>query len=521
MISQLDGDDGDASVVLFSPTAPLLLVGGMSSVSLREAISGAVLATLTRHNSGPVAAAFSRNGSIVATAGSDGLVHISNASNGGLVQSVQMTRSDDNIGPILALSADGALLATAEQSEGPVIEIWQVERGRRLRTVAAQNGPIVALLFDENDQLLSVGDDGVVHRYHRAIPSITIESSQFWSIAISPDSETYALFSEEGVVNVRSTRDDALRYAVDLGERDDCLEYQPDGRGFVVAAAGRLQFRAAGTGALQREVRAHDEGIADCAFSEDGSLLATGSYGDVVKVWSVADGRLVATLRGHQSTVQAVAFSPDGSRLFSGGGFFLEGDDDYSIRVWRVSDWSLERTFVDHTAMVQDIAVSHDGSLVASAGDDGVRIWRPDTGSLVTRIAEGALCVKFSRDAARLAICSMNRVSIWHVPSGRGVASLSGFNSDTANAFDAEFSRDERTIFTTAGDNTVRRWAIPELVASLDDLLEGSCRLLAERSRRFTVEEIARDPLLLSAWLDRNAPVCATGVETPANARPE
>ncbi len=65
------------------------------------------------------------------------------------------------------------------------------------------------------------------------------------------------------------------------------------------------------------------------AFSADATLLASGARDGAVRVWSVADGRRLATFRGHDAHVGALAFSPDGRVLASGSA-------DTSILLWPV-----------------------------------------------------------------------------------------------------------------------------------------------------------------------------------------
>jgi WD40 repeat protein len=61
-----------------------------------------------------------------------------------------------------------------------------------------------------------------------------------------------------------------------------------------------------------------------------------------VRLWRVADGRLLRTLEGHTGSVQSVAFSPDGQTLASGSW-------DNTVRLWRVADGRLLRTLEGHT----------------------------------------------------------------------------------------------------------------------------------------------------------------------------
>jgi WD40 repeat protein len=56
----------------------------------------------------------------------------------------------------------------------------------------------------------------------------------------------------------------------------------------------------------------HSSYIYSVAFSPDGKYLASGSFDNTVKLWSIELQKEVTTLQGHSSSVSSVAFSPDG-----------------------------------------------------------------------------------------------------------------------------------------------------------------------------------------------------------------
>jgi WD40 repeat protein len=62
----------------------------------------------------------------------------------------------------------------------------------------------------------------------------------------------------------------------------------------------------------------HSRSVNAVAFSPDGKTLTSGSAGNTLKLWDVANQKLLVTLDGHSSSVNAVAFSPDGKTLASG-----------------------------------------------------------------------------------------------------------------------------------------------------------------------------------------------------------
>jgi WD40 repeat protein len=106
----------------------------------------------------------------------------------------------------------------------------------------------------------------------------------------------------------------------------------------------------------------HTDDVTDVAFSPDGSLVATSSLDNSVRIWRVSDGSLLHVLEGHTHWVESVAFSPDGTQLASGA-------DDRSVRIWQVDDGTLVRTISnDFMGRVLKVDFSPDGSLLAIAG---------------------------------------------------------------------------------------------------------------------------------------------------------
>ena len=124
---------------------------------------------------------------------------------------------------------------------------------------------------------------------------------------------------------------------------------------------------------LQHTFKAHSAPPRQLAFGPDSKILATSGVDSVVKLWSLADGKLVRVLT-HPEGVTSIAFSRDGQWLVS-------GSYDGMVRVWRVADGSLMRTLNGHSSSVWTVNVSPDGERIASGGEDKtVRLWRLSDG---------------------------------------------------------------------------------------------------------------------------------------------
>jgi WD40 repeat protein len=60
---------------------------------------------------------------------------------------------------------------------------------------------------------------------------------------------------------------------------------------------------------------AHTEDLFTCAFSPDGTMLATGGYDDTVKLWNVSDWSLRFNFNGNGGNVYGLAFTHDSARI--------------------------------------------------------------------------------------------------------------------------------------------------------------------------------------------------------------
>lgn len=287
---------------------------------------------------------------------------------------------------------------------------------RLLRTLERHTGPVFHVDFSpDGHTLASAGGEGFVRIWETTVgaevrtfgPHILGVSA----IAFSPDGLTLASGTTNCVRLWSIATGKMIREYVVAPDTITGLAFSPDGR--VLATAGRsIWLWNASTGEQLTQLEIEGKGVLDIAFSTDGRFLAV-----------VDDSLLVLDLEKQQAKrlswnderVQAVAYSPDGKRLAVGF--------DTRIRLLdAVQGTELMRfSTLPHKGIGQLAFNYPDGSLLASGDwDHKLRIWNLD-GRELARIDDHAFPVyglAVSRDEQTLATaCGEQTVRIWSLES--------------------------------------------------------------------------------------------------------
>lgn len=313
----------------FSPDETTLACSNFYGlVSLWDVATGKQIQTFEGHHEWVNAVAFDPSGRYLASGGVDTQICIWD-----LQEMKLKTTLSGHTGRIwsLSFSQDGKLLASAGADE--YIHVWDFQSGKLLRMIPHYAKGLVNVAFHPNSQWIAscCEQDPSIQIWNAHTGEL---SAGFHSRSNGP---TSIAFSPGGNILASGGRDGL----VELWQVSDVQHLQ-----FIKMLAG------------------HHHNISAIAYAQN-DLLATLSYGEVIKIWSCESGKVLRVIEGYNRLIGANAFSPDNKLL-------LLGDSGGRIRVWDILNHKYNQTIQAHTGPIWMISFSPDGRTFAATGDDRI-----------------------------------------------------------------------------------------------------------------------------------------------------
>jgi WD40 repeat protein len=471
------------------------------------------LLRLSGHAASVAKVAFSPDGSRLATVegqfGSDkpGEVKLWDAATGKLLWA-----GVGHTGAVMALAfrPDGRHLASTSvtwNTRGGEIKIWEVATGKALQTFSRPPSGSFCVAYSPDGRLLvsrGAGNNLLVWDLtaDKRLAVLGGHGDTIFDVAFSPDGRLLASACRDTKARVwnvpalwaRATRESAASFkslqlpvqvlsgAVDLRS----VAFSPDSKRLLAGSYGKfVKMWDLADGRLLGTYSGHKAPVLDARFTPDGRWVASSDTGGTVHVWDPSVGRLQRMIRGHTGSVPCVAFSPGGRRLATAG-------QDRVARVW---DFTREQESID---LVQapgkypdnamgSVVFSPDGKLLAAAafrrasgwGCPEVRIWPVDNWTRPLSWeghGEWVSCVAFSPDGKLLASGSGDKsVRLWDVATGKTVHRLTGHLQPVTGV---SFSPDGRRLVSSSQDRIVRHW----------DVVSG--KLLSELPHPYPIQDV-------------------------------
>jgi len=228
------------------------------------------------------------------------------------------------------------------------------------------------------------------------------------------------------------------------------LAFSPDGSMIASVSDDQTIKLWELNGKVLQTFERHTDEFIRVSFSPDSQVIASSSGDGNVMLWSL-DGTLLRTLQGHTDRVYGVSFSPNGQVIAS-------ASYDKTVKLWSL-DGTLLRTIKENNDQFWEVDFSPDGQIIASASDGNVRLWSLD-GTLL-RILEGhtdrVKGVSFRPDGQMIASASDDRtVKLWSL-DGTHLRTLQGH---TDRVWGVKFSPDGQIVASASVDKTVKLWSL-------------------------------------------------------------
>ena len=122
-----------------------------------------------------------------------------------------------------------------------------------------------------------------------------------------------------------------------------------------------------------RTIEAHDGWVRAVVVSPDGSLVASVGNDLKVKLWNVADGKLVREMTGHESHIYNAVFHPSGKHLVTSD--LMANLIDWEVatgkqlRTWKAESLvKYDKTFLAYIGGFRGMSFSQDGKRLACGG---------------------------------------------------------------------------------------------------------------------------------------------------------
>ncbi len=359
---------------------------------------------------GAAAIAFSPNGQLVATAGSEGSVGIYEVTSGRKMESLMIEKP-----PVaIEFSADGKTLSTLSSGK--------VARTLDLQTKALTD-PVV---FDETEYPLGLSEHG---RYVIAVDQWGTQPPNARVIRVLEMRDGH----EVAHIGYRSSDGTmATGPAAFSGTLIAIAEVEINEKGGLIITSGNSKVALWDTGTGKRSGSLPYQGeVADLAFSPGGEYLLIGvryrsaaGYVYTLHVWNAKSAREVATPLSEDS-MDGISYPSGNKLLFSSDSkYFAVVLKDSAVRIFRSSDGH-EVVRAAFQGGVTAIALDPDGKRFAVASRQSVtEIFEVDDGTEVTHMGVGHLTggvndIAWSPDSYQLATVGYFYADVWDIGLAR------------------------------------------------------------------------------------------------------
>jgi WD40 repeat protein len=249
--------------------------------------------------------------------------------------------------------------------------LWDLEIGVVLKKMEGHSSKVWALAVSRDGQMIASGDKGgeIIAWHGETSESLTkpIKAHSHWIISVdfSPDGTVLAIGSFDGPMKFWCTKTWQMQGEPIKCGSVYCVRYSPSGELLAIATTKNIQIYNSGTRERVASLKGHTKVKLSLAWTPDGTRLLSGgnNIDPTIREWDTLTWKQVGNpWKGHTSYINAIAIDPTGTLVASASW-------DNHVRLWQLSDRRTIRIF-EHSSSVNTVTFTFDGRHVYSGGYD-------------------------------------------------------------------------------------------------------------------------------------------------------
>jgi WD40 repeat protein len=449
-------------------TDGMLLTTSRDGVVAIVGLSGATPPRILNKGFADNDAAWSPDGTRVATAGRDNVARIRNAETGAVLAELRGHFKPVNS---VSWSKDGTRIVTT--SDDWTARIWDVT-GRQLQLLAGHTAAVLSADWNgDGNYVVTAGQDRTAIVWNsqngRQRASLFGHKGPIKRASWSPDSRFILTASFDGTIRIWDPEQQDFVYGGLMGST--LAAWNADGTRIATAGGdgedGRLIIWDATSVSdkVLHFIDAHPPapgltkslggGVLSLAWSPDGTrILTTGRDGKAI-VWDAASAQKLLELDRRAGPVNSAAWSPDGMRIATAG-----DNPDHTVRLWSSQGEPAKLPPLQAAGTIFMVAWDPSGTRIVTASTGRApfaQIWDADTGKHIDLVGhhDFVWLAAWSPDGKRVLTASNDSTAgIWDAATGQLIKTL----QHTQAVHYAAWSPDGARVATVSEDTDARIW---------------------------------------------------------------
>ncbi|KAG2345791.1 hypothetical protein BDR05DRAFT_960065 [Suillus weaverae] len=258
-------------------------------------------------------------------------------------------------------------------SEDNTVRLWDLETGVVLKKMEGHSSVVRALAVSRDGRMIASGDEnGEIIAWHgetgeSLTQPIEAHSKEIYSLDFSSDGTVLATGScMDRTTKFWCTKTWQMQgKPINCGHRVFCVRYSPSGELLAIATTNNIQIYNPATKKRVASLKGGGAYSFSLAWTPDGTRLLSGgsSSNATIREWDSLTWQQVGhPWEGHADNINAIAIHPAGTLVAS-------ASYDNHVRLWRLSDQRTIAIF-QHSSPLQSVTFSTDGKHILSGGQD-------------------------------------------------------------------------------------------------------------------------------------------------------